>query len=816
MRRDGARRWARLTPLAVVVSLTVGLLATGSAPIADAAPAGSVINTGRSGWVVQLIAGELVVFTVSEVAEQADLNGDGDTADSVPAVWDRATGVTSVLPHAVYALSTPPEGPPFFDADDQVVAFAVNESAQDGTDLNGDGDATDRVVHVWQRASGVTINLQLAVVNSKFPAVSAGAVVLAVNEAAQGNTDLDGDGNPFSDVLHAWTGASGTSNLDQDYGNPARLFTDSGRFGYALSPDNIATIFDTASGTSTPSNLGSSSETVLSGGWVLINAQESLTNTDLNGDGDTGDFVAHVWDGTTTPAVSLGVPVITSQTYPGGAGVFVFGVPENTGGGDLNGDGDAADVVAHVWSPSTGMVNLSVAGPGFVNGGGHEVPVGGGGVVAFRVPESQQGGVDLNSDGDAGDNVIHLWSPTTGLVNTATANTFLFVDAVRNGIAAWRVSEAAQGNIDLNGDSDTNDQVLHIWTAGGGTRNIGYAISGMAEVGADFVVADASETDQQADLNGDGSITGLAPVLVEPIAGTVTALPYSTTAVAAGDLAAIWVSESGQGLVDLNGDGDTNDQVVHAVTVDTNPPPTVSIADATVVEGDDGKPRNVQFAVTLSEPSDSEVSVDYTLVPTVPESASATADYNNNRGFTKTLRIKPAVATGLTPTTKYVTAKVTPDLGVEGDESFEVILSNPVGLVLGTASATGTIVDDDPGVGLRVSVGDASIWEGDAGPKATSTNNGKGWVNLSAPAASTVSVTVTVASGTATAGSDFKKAFTKTLTFKAGQWQKAISVPVLPGTTAEADETVTVTLSNPVGGLSLGRSVGTITILDDD
>jgi hypothetical protein len=88
----------------------------------------------------------------------------------------------------------------------------------------------------------------------------------------------------------------------------------------------------------------------------------------------------------------------------------------------------------------------------------------------------------------------------------------------------------------------------------------------------------------------------------------------------------------------------------------------------------------------------------------------------------------------------------------------------------------------------------------------------------SEPATTTVSVKVTVAGGTATAGSDFKKAFTKTLTFKPGQWQKALVIPVLPDVDVEDDETVTVTvtLSDPTGGLAVGRETGTVSILNDD
>ncbi len=45
---------------------------------------------------------------------------------------------------------------------------------------------------------------------------------------------------------------------------------------------------------------------------------------------------------------------------------------------------------------------------------------------------------------------------------------------------------------------------------------------------------------------------------------------------------------------------------------------------------------------------------------------------------------------------------------------------------------------------------------------------------------------------------------------------KTIAVTIVGDTTVEPDETFHITLSNPTGGYSLGRSVGTGTILNDD
>jgi hypothetical protein len=216
--------------------------------------------------------------------------------------------------------------------------------------------------------------------------------------------------------------------------------------------------------------------------------------------------------------------------------------------------------------------------------------------------------------------------------------------------------------------------------------------------------------------------------------------------------------------------------------------------------------------VTLSEPATVPVTVDYVLVP---GSAVAPADFV--LGKPKTLKITPAASTGKSNTTYYVTAKVNPDTLTEGDETFTVVLSNPTGgFGLANPTATATIVDDDPGSGLRVSVGDASIWEGDVAKTVKATNNGKVWISLSEPATSTVSVTLTVAHGTATVGTDYKNVKPKTITFKAGQWQKVVSIGVWPDLDPEGDETVTLTLSNPSAGLDIGRGTGTLTILNDD
>ena len=63
---------------------------------------------------------------------------------------------------------------------------------------------------------------------------------------------------------------------------------------------------------------------------------------------------------------------------------------------------------------------------------------------------------------------------------------------------------------------------------------------------------------------------------------------------------------------------------------------------------------------------------------------------------------------------------------------------------------------------------------------------------------------------------DYKPLAANVLTFKAGQFQKTISIRVVPDLIRETDETATFSLSAPSAGLTLGRASGTLTILDDD
>ena len=333
-------------------------------------------------------------------------------------------------------------------------------------------------------------------------------------------------------------------------------------------------------------------------------------------------------------------------------------------------------------------------------------------------------------------------------------------------------------------------------------------------------------------------------------------------------------------------------------------PPTVSISDVTVAEGNSGT-SNANFTVNLSSASTTPVTVAYA---TSNGTATAGADYTATSGTV-------TFAAGVTSQT--VAVKVTGDNTVEPNETFTVTLSNPTGATISKATATGTITNDDvatpnPGnnsvtyvvtnewngghnANMTVNAGQAltgwtvefdspaeivNIWNAQitshvgthyvisnmpynaqvasgqsttfgyqangTSAAATPTNlkvNGSAVTNppatpslsiadksvaegntgtstagftVTLSSASTTPVTVAYATsnGTATAGADYTNT-SGTLTFAPGVTSQTVNVNIIGDATSEANETFTVTLSNPTGA-TISKATATGTITNDD
>ena len=267
--------------------------------------------------------------------------------------------------------------------------------------------------------------------------------------------------------------------------------------------------------------------------------------------------------------------------------------------------------------------------------------------------------------------------------------------------------------------------------------------------------------------------------------------------------------------------------------IDAVPPandPTVSIGDVTGAEGTLGPARALAVPVTLSSPSTSEVAVDVFF-----DGGSATPGLVGVGDIAKqpvkrTVRFKPSLRTGLTPTTKFVSVRVYPDAQVEPDETAAFNLANPTnGYAIARGHGTATIRDDDSVSGVALSVRDLTVVEGATGKRTV-----KSAIDLSEPLTQDIMIDIGVqgdAPGSYDAtcaivvgpavpptGPDCRQ-WNKRVKLRAGLATKNIAVDLYPDTTLEFDEhaAVVVSVVPPVpASVVVVSNTGTLTILDDD
>ncbi|HEY9269056.1 MAG TPA: retention module-containing protein [Methylotenera sp.] len=113
--------------------------------------------------------------------------------------------------------------------------------------------------------------------------------------------------------------------------------------------------------------------------------------------------------------------------------------------------------------------------------------------------------------------------------------------------------------------------------------------------------------------------------------------------------------------------------------------PVAGVSAIDIPEGSSGGFRPVTFLITLSQVTTAPVTISYTIVP---GTASNPEDFQDG-ALTGTITI-PAGYLGFT-----ITENIVEDILVEGNESFTIVLSNPIGATLTNNTATVTIVDDD-------------------------------------------------------------------------------------------------------------------------
>ena len=223
---------------------------------------------------------------------------------------------------------------------------------------------------------------------------------------------------------------------------------------------------------------------------------------------------------------------------------------------------------------------------------------------------------------------------------------------------------------------------------------------------------------------------------------------------------------------------------------------------------DDFAPSAATITVTRTGATDNALSVSYaTMGGTATGGASCVTgvDYISTGGMLN-------FAFGETSKTFSVT--VCTDALFEGDETVNLVLTNPVGGALGTPnSATLTIVDNDAQPALQFSSTTYTVGEGGGSATVSVTRTGA--------TDNAVSVNYAASNGTATGGASCSTGVdytttSGTLSFASGVTNQTFSVPICDDVLSEGSETVNLALASPTGGVLGTPNTAVLTITDND
>lgn len=214
----------------------------------------------------------------------------------------------------------------------------------------------------------------------------------------------------------------------------------------------------------------------------------------------------------------------------------------------------------------------------------------------------------------------------------------------------------------------------------------------------------------------------------------------------------------------------------------------ISISDVTVLES----AGTAFFTISIDKATINTVSVNYA---TSNGTASAGTNYTSTSGTA-------TIADGSTSTTISVPIVDSPAV-CEGNRTFNVDLSSAVNGTIQDSLGLGTIQENDLPV---VSVANATVKEGFVAAVPVSLNQA---CNMN------VTVSYTMADGTASSEASDYAGMSGTFTIPAGKTTSYLGVTIFDDSTVESSENFTLTISSPVNA-TLGTVSSTITISDND
>ena len=448
--------------------------------------------------------------------------------------------------------------------------FSVPEYDQNQTDLNGDGDFIDSVLHLYDFETRTLTDTGIAggAVSLEEPFLTFVAL-----EAEQGMQDLNGDG-VLDFAVFAHDLRTHRNVLFQESWNDSPLLGDRvARAGHELlialkDPQPILVRWSPAGQSLVPNGT---IPWLLDEDNVITEVSEVGAAADLNGDGDQTDSIMHLYDLETGVETNLGLAGSPPYSLEARDLVLVIEAKQSV---DLDGDGQLNSVVWHAVDPDGAVQNLGI---------GLRLPIVPAVTNALSVSRSldpsflpilaEETARDLNGDGDLGDFVLHHWVPATNtLENQGIAAASIFDTSPGAAGERWTFVEVLETDGDLNGDGDQADSFLGVSTGPGSLQVIPWALTGTPSSPLEdprVVIRDRTaalvvgELEHGTDLNGDGDLDDERLFVFEADSGDVTALPWDVTfrdvQVIGNQVFALRHEVPGS---DWNGDGDTNDRVL--------------------------------------------------------------------------------------------------------------------------------------------------------------------------------------------------------------------------------------------------------------
>ncbi len=486
---------------------------------------------------------------------------------------------------------------PLVSADHRVV-FSVSEKSV-GRDLDGDGSVQGKVLHLYDSELRKTQNLGLqgedtVLLGDLLVTRWFGVVALELSSMTQSVYDVDGNfpgfivgGTSVAVMTNEWsTGADMNADGDLLDGFPTVLFRDGsvGEYpwagiGYPLAgqlltiavPENsqggvdvngdgdlwdwILRIVDTVSGESISTAMDAFAMDA-SEDAILIAVNEPYQSQDLNGDGDQFDRVAHVIDRSNGCIQNLG-----HSTYRGVVIGRSMAFQALEDAQDINGDGDQTDIILLYFEDFNRPPTLVASVNAELVASDER--------LIFR--REEDGHVDLNGDGDMEDFVLASFElDRCELVNFGIATENPIDGAVDGRGGLFSITEVVNG-IDLNGDGDLGDRVVHyVDFESASVVNLGLAHDkgGLHFEGrwGSFWMSEEDQGDR--DQNGDGDTADVLACLYDSLTGKVCVYPQGVhepqgMTLSSGILA-YWAGEWSSGM-DFDGDGDIRDLVLFVV-----------------------------------------------------------------------------------------------------------------------------------------------------------------------------------------------------------------------------------------------------------